>query len=82
MAYQIVKGPRSGYLIDDGSGTSIRYNTRREAEMTIARWERQRAEAAIYRAEKRAARLEAAKAYLVLRAARKAEADKQGSFAF
>jgi len=81
--YEILKNPRgSGYLIDDGSGQSIRYATKRLAEQTIAEWIASEANAAIYEAERKAYRLQGAQAYLAARAARRAEESAQASFAF
>jgi hypothetical protein len=82
--YTIIKSPRSGYLIDDGSDhcMSIRYATKCEAEKTIASWESSARFAKEYAAEVRTARLEAVKAYLAVRAERRAEAAKQLAFAF
>jgi hypothetical protein len=83
IEYSIVKNHgRSGWLIDDGSGTSIRYPTKAEAERTIAKWQRaeqhraeqHRAELdAVYHTE----RLERVRAYLVARTLREAENAKQ-----
>ena len=81
MRYTVVKSTRSGWLIDDGSGTSIRYPTKAEAERIIARWERVEAEAEIMKLERHAARLAAVKEYLTARSAR-AETAKQLDFVF
>lgn len=69
-----VKNPNgSGYLIDDGSGYSIRYPSKAVAVAEIARLEKIEAEAIVIQAEQRAARLEAVKAYLAVCASRAAE---------
>lgn len=82
-AYSIIKNPRgSGYLIDDGSGSSIRYPTKRAAELTIARWIEQEAREAAYVAERNAARLAEVNAYLAKRAARREIDARQSAFAF
>jgi hypothetical protein len=70
MAYEIIKSPRSGYLIDDGSGTSIRYATKVIAQATIAKWDRRDAETAEWTITERAARLERVNAYLAARTLR------------
>ena len=81
--YQIIKNPSgSGYLIDDGSGGSIRYATKALAARTIERWQALVIEGAALAAERREARMREALAYLAVRAARKAEAEKQLAFAF
>ena len=83
MAYKIVKiTGRSGWFIDDGSGSSIRYSTKANAERQIARWIESDAAAKVYEAERRTARLIAARDYLALRAARAAENAKQLTLAF
>jgi hypothetical protein len=79
--YTIIKG-RSGYLIDDGSGSSIRYATKALAEATVARRIRQDAEAIAYAAEHRAARLAEVHAYLAERAERREIAARQFAFNF
>jgi hypothetical protein len=78
--YEIIKSHRSGWLIDDGSGTSIRYATNAEAERQIAIWER----AELHRAESDAtyhmARLANLKTYLDARAQRAAKDAQQLNF--
>jgi hypothetical protein len=72
----------SGYLIDDGTGFSIRYATKADALRQIARMERSEAEEIAARAERMVVRLALAREYLAIRAWRKAEAAKQASFDF
>lgn len=78
-SYSIVKSPRSGYLIDDGSGFSIRYATKHAAEIQIAKLVRAEADAAQHAISVREARLAAVSAYLAVRATRKSD---QIEFAF
>jgi hypothetical protein len=76
--YLIVKNHgRSGWLIDDGSGSSIRYSTKTEAERTIAAWQRAEIHRAEMDAEYRAARLERVREYLAARSLRETESAKQ-----
>ena len=71
MTYTIVKNHgRSGWLIDDGSGSSIRYATKAEAERTIAIWQRAEIHRATADAEYHAARVERVQAYLAARTLR------------
>ena len=80
--YKIIKSPRSGYLIDDGSESSIRYATKRLAEQTIERWTRQEARQAEFEAEHEAARLAHVQAYLAKRAERREIDARQSAFNF
>ena len=68
--YTIIKSNRNGYLIDDGSGRSIRYATKRLAEQTVAVWVRRDAEKVVFTAERDAYRRANIATYLAGRAAR------------
>ena len=78
----IAKG-KSGYLIDDeGSGFSIRYPTKRAAQLQIDRLARAEREAEEDRAAQRVERLAVVASNLAIRAARRTATPEQLAFAF
>ena len=80
--YQIIKGKgRTMWMVRAGEDL-MRFYRRSECEAWIRRATRRDAEWEEEKLERNSARREAVKAYLALRAARKAESDRQGVFAF